>query len=76
MSRGIACDFWGAVLGERGWWLLALSALSVLACAHADRFATDMLALAAAEPAHPYADRFADRPERLRAEGPAPSVCG
>ena len=48
---GIACDFWGAVLGERGWWLSALSALSVLACAHADRFEADMLAVAAEEPA-------------------------
>ena len=63
MSRGIACDFWGAVLGERGWWLLALSALSVLACAHADRFEADMLVLAAAEPV-------------LAAAEPAPSLCG
>ena len=37
MSRGITCDFWGAVLGERGWWLSALSALSVLARAHVDK---------------------------------------
>ena len=29
---------------------MALSALSVLACAHADRFEADMLVLAAAEP--------------------------
>ena len=27
MSRGITCDFWGAVLGERGWWLLAIGAV-------------------------------------------------
>ena len=65
MSRGIACDFWSAVLGERGWWLSALSALSVLARAHVDRFEVGMLALAvaelalaAAEPAPPYADRL------------------
>ena len=51
MSRGITCDFWGAVLGERGWWLSALSALLVLACAHADRFEVCALALVAAEPA-------------------------
>ena len=50
MSRGITCDFWGAVLGERGWWLSALSALSVLAHAHVDRFEVCVLALAVAEP--------------------------
>ena len=55
MSRGITCDFWGAVLGERGWWL---SALSVLACAHADRFEVGVLALAVAEPAPPDPDRL------------------
>ena len=38
MLRGITCDFWGAVLGERGLWLSTLLALSMLACAHADRF--------------------------------------
>ena len=61
MSRGIACDFWGAVLGERGWWplaLSALSALSVLACAHADRFEVGVLALVVAEPAPPDPDRL------------------
>ena len=39
------------MLGERGWWLSALSALSVLACAYVDRFEADMLVLAAVEPA-------------------------
>ena len=39
------------MLGERGWWLSALSALSVLACAYVDRFEADMLVLAAEEPA-------------------------
>ena len=58
MSRGIACDFWGAVLGERGWWLSALSALSVLACAHPDRFEVGVLALAVAEPDPPDPDRL------------------
>ena len=38
------------MLGERGWWLSALSALLVLACAYVDRFVADMLAVAAAEP--------------------------
>ena len=51
------------MLGERGWWLSALSAQSVLACAHADRFATDMLAVTAAEPV-------------LAAAEPDPSLCG
>ena len=66
MSRGIACDFWGAVLGERGWWLLALS---VLSCAHADRFEADMLVLAAAEPV------LAAAEPALAAAEPAPSLC-
>ena len=58
MSRGITCDFWGAVLGERGWWLSALSALSVLARAHVDRFEVCVLVLAVAEPAPPDLDRL------------------
>ena len=58
MSRGITCDFWGAVLGERGWWLSALSALSVLERAHVDRFEVGVLALAEAEPAPPDPDRL------------------
>lgn len=49
--KGNCLRLWGAVLGERGWWLSALSALSVLACAHVDRFEADMLVLAAEEPA-------------------------
>ena len=61
MSRGITCDFWGTVLGERGWWLSALSALSalsVLARAHVDRGEVGVLALAVAEPAPPDLDRL------------------
>ena len=58
MLRGITCDFWGAVLGERGLWLSTLSALSMLACAHADRFEIGVLALAVAEPAPPDPDRL------------------
>ena len=54
------------MLGERGWWLSALSALSVLACAHADRFEADMLAVAAEEPA------VAAEEPALAAEEPAP----
>jgi len=49
------------VLGERGWWLSALSALSalsVLARAYVDRFEVCVLALAVAEPAPPDLDRL------------------
>ena len=55
------------MLGERGWWLLALS---VLSCAHADRFEADMLVLAAAEPV------LAAAEPALAAAEPAPSLCG
>ena len=53
--KGNCLRLWGAVLGERGWWL---SALLVLACAHADRFEVGALALAVAEPAPPDPDRL------------------